>query len=280
MTGNTLYLSGSFGTELKLGDVTLPGLCCSNPKPFIARFDTAGNQLWAKHGNTTYESKGGVSDIKTDLDGNLYVAGGYFTCYGVYCTEGDYFIEKYNSGGDVLWRREFKHPDGDGCSSFDFDAYGNIYNVGKTMAADFIDHHSERASNSYGVGKLATRQTTRKRIARPKADRVQYNCSENGFINLKAIGQQLKWYEDAELKQLDFEGAEYARFFTSTDTLYVTQTIDNEESLPKQIIVYKPSFASLNISYSKDTLSVPFDELVGYQWYYKGEKILTGRHHQ
>jgi len=271
ITGNTLYLSGSFGTELKMGDVTLPGLCCGNPKPFIARFDTAGNQVWAKHGHTTYESKGAVSDIKTDLDGNLYASGGYFTCYGVFCTEGDYFIEKYNSSGDVQWRREFNHPDGDVCPSFDFDASGNIYNVGKTMAADFINKYSEAASNSYGIGKLATGQTTRRRITRPRAERVQYLCSADGLITLKASGQQLKWYEDAALKQRAYEGAAYTRTFTATDTLYVTQTIGATESLPKQVIVYKPSIESMEIKYSKDTLSVPFDELVGYQWYFNGE---------
>ncbi|MDX9748048.1 MAG: T9SS type A sorting domain-containing protein [Paludibacter sp.] len=280
ITGNTLYLSGSFGTELKMGDVTLYGLCCGNPKPFIARFDTAGNQVWAKYGHTTYESKGGISDIKTDLDGNLYATGGYFTCYGVHCTEGDYFLEKYNSSGNVQWRADFNHPSGDGCPSFDFDAYGNIYNTGRTMAANFIDPYSENASNSYGIGKLATGQTTRRRISRPQAERVQYICSDNGLITLKATGVQLKWYKDATLQQRVHEGPEYTQHFTTTDTLYVTQTIGTTESLPKQVIVYKPSLDTVHIEYSKDTLSVDFDELVGYQWYYQGTKIETARHHR
>lgn len=279
LSGNTLYISGSFTVEMKIGEVTLPGLCCSNPKPFIARFDTAGNQVWAKLGNTTYESKGSISYTKTDGDGNLYVAGGYFTCYGVHCTEGDYFIEKYNSSGSVQWRLDFNHESGDGCSSFDFDNSGNLYLAARTMAADFTNPRSESATNSFGIGKLATGQTTARPIERPRGARVQYLCDPVGTIRLVANGQNLKWYEDASLKLKVHEGNDYLRQITSTDTVYVTQTIGNSESRPKQVIIYKPQLEEYTIDYVKDTLSTSYNEMIGYQWYYNSEKIITANRH-
>ena len=279
LSGSTLYISGSFSVEMKIGGVTLPGLCCSNPKPFIARFDTAGNQVWAKLGHTTYESKGGISYTKADGDGNLYVAGGYFTCYGTFCTEGDYFIEKYNSSGSVQWRVDFNHASGDACTSFDFDNSGNLYLVARTMAADFTNPRSESATNSFGIGKLATGQTTARPIERPRGARVQYLCDPEGNIRLAASGQNLKWYDDATLKLKVHQGNEYLRQLTSTDTVYVTQTIGNSESRPKQVIIYKPLLDEYSIKYVKDTLSTSYNEMIGYQWYYNSEKIAAANRH-
>lgn len=279
LSGNSLYISGSFSGEMKTGGITLQGLCCSNPKPFVAKYDTAGNQIWAKTGNTTYENKGTITASKADLDGNLYVTGGYFTCYGVYCTEGDYFIEKYNPAGNVIWRMDFNHPSGDACTSFDFDASGNFYLAGRTMASDFTNPRSEAAFNSFGFGKLTTNQPAPRRIDRPGGDRIQYNCSPDGFVTLNAVGQNLKWYDDANLKNKIHEGNSLQRIFTATDTVYITQTIGTAESRPKQMIVYKPATVANAILHIKDTLYIPADELLRYQWYFNSQKIPGANQH-
>jgi hypothetical protein len=279
LSGNTLYISGSFNVEMKIGGVTLPGLCCSNPKPFIARFDTAGNQIWAKTGTTTYENKGTITTTKADQEGNLYVAGGYFTCYGTYCTESDYFVEKYNRDGSALWRVDFNHANGDACSSIDFDANGHLYLAGRTMAADFTNSKSESAINSYGIGKINTGQPTPKRIERPKANRIQYTCSGDDFINLQASGQNLKWYDDEQLTLKVHEGPTYVRAFTSTDTVYVTQTIGSNESRPGMVIAYRPPLDSYTITYQKDTLAVPFNDRIAYRWYYNSEQLENADRH-
>lgn len=279
LSGNSLYISGSFNVEMKIGGVTLPGLCCSNPKPFIARFDTAGNQIWAKTGNTTYENKGTITTTKADLEGNLYVAGGYFTCYGILCTESDYFIEKYNSGGSLQWRVDFNHESSDACTSFDFDNSGNLYLAARTKAAEFTNPRSEPATNSFGIGKLATGQPTLRRIERPKAKRIQYTCIGEDSINLQASGQNIKWYDDEQLTRKVHDGPAYKRAFTSSDTVYVTQTIGNNESRPGMVIAYRPPLESYTITYQKDTLVVPFNDRIAYRWYYNSEQLENADRH-
>lgn len=101
----------------------------------IKQFDTQGNPGWSTpiypidSPSETY-----VHGITADPTGNIYVAGitkgsleainlGYF----------DAFVRKYDSGGAILWTRQFGTNAVDYANSLTTDAAGNIYIAGSTM---------------------------------------------------------------------------------------------------------------------------------------------------
>ena len=105
--GNS-YITGEFGGSGVFDNITL------SPNPiaralFVAKYDPAGNVLWAKedaHGSC--DPKG----IALDRWGNIYVTGGFFgtvrfgsEAIGAAKQDGDMFLVKYDSGGNFLWVR-------------------------------------------------------------------------------------------------------------------------------------------------------------------------------
>ena len=44
---NYLFLSGSMYSGITFEDIYIDGICCQNPKPYIAKYDTIGNIVWA-----------------------------------------------------------------------------------------------------------------------------------------------------------------------------------------------------------------------------------------
>ena len=111
-----LYLTGSFYNTVNFGSSTLTSRGWRDI--FIAKFDTAGNAVWAKQGG------GKGSDdysygITTDSNGNVF-ATGYFQDTAFFETDtliadidpfGDareIFIAKYNPAGSLLWAKQSK----------------------------------------------------------------------------------------------------------------------------------------------------------------------------
>ncbi|MEN9640405.1 MAG: hypothetical protein RLZZ262_2274, partial [Bacteroidota bacterium] len=108
-----IVVSGSFtSATITLGNITLFN---ANPAGtssdiFFAKYDAAGNVLWAK-------SSGGInwdngSQVATDKFGNVFVTGYYASSQitfgattlnnsGIY----DVFLAKYDAGGNFLWAR-------------------------------------------------------------------------------------------------------------------------------------------------------------------------------
>lgn len=271
-----IYISGAFSVSMSIEGTTLEGLCCSNPKPYIARYDSSGNLKWAKTGNTTYEAKGRPTDIKVDLDGNLYLTGEFFTCSGTpgSCTENDFYIEKYNNSGNVLWRKEFRSSGFDSSHAIDFDNNGFVYSIGNTTMSDnFVDKIDDTMVNSICVLKLNTNAPTLKRPERPEINRLQYICRDVSLFSLVAKGQNVKWYDNVDMQRPIYSGGTYEKNFQFTDTLYVTQTINSVESWPKEVIVYKADLSSEFIKYNRDTLYVTNNDFLSYKWSYNGDPI-------
>jgi hypothetical protein len=266
---NHIYISGSFSERLSIENTVLNGPCCSGPKPYIAKYDLQGNFIWAK----TTNGEGNTKEVKLDLDGNLYLTGTNFDCFGVFCTEYDYYIEKYGSSGNLIWRKDFKNSSYDLAEGMDIDNNGFLYVAAYTLAENSIDEKSKTATNSLGIGKLNTLSTTTKRPARPIINRLFFNCNVSELKSLRAIGQNIKWYDTATLSHQVHTGELLERNFQNTDTLYVTQTIHNIESWPKEVIVYKVDLSNEKVSYKKDTLSVVPNKNFSYQWMYNGNAI-------
>ena len=135
-----LYITGqflgtvNFGSSSTLTDIGWGDI-------FIAKFDTAGNAVWAKQGGGNKWEDYGM-DITTDSNGNVFVTGvfqdtAYFETdtliaeIDVFGTGGrDIFIAKYNAAGNLLWVKQSKGTDlglGFGIAT---DMEGNAYVTG------------------------------------------------------------------------------------------------------------------------------------------------------
>lgn len=136
-------IAGRFGSSIiNFGAITLSNAdnTGQHDDMFIAKYNTTGNELWAKNA-------GGTSDdvtysITADVNSNIYAVG-YFqsptitfgtttlTKNGV---DKDIFIVKYGSGGNVLWAKSAGGADQDLANCVIVDALGNSYVVGNFLS--------------------------------------------------------------------------------------------------------------------------------------------------
>jgi hypothetical protein len=272
---NHLYLSGSAYTlGIVIDGFTIPGICCQNPKPFIAKCTTDGEVAWALPAYTTHQEKGLTADIKVDNASNLYLVGSYFTAYGLLSTENDIYVEKYNPQGVHQWRKEITTYSSDFVNAVDIDNAGYCYVMGTTVAKDFINQAESTAKN-VGVGQLNTMGSTYKKTERPKIARTHVVCGINAVIVLVAEGANIKWYSDPSATNLVYSGNEYNLSPSQNEILYVTQTVNNIESWPKQVFVNISTINAAALSFDGSSLSVTYNENYQYQWFYQENLLAT-----
>jgi hypothetical protein len=106
---------------------TFPGQISSgNEDAFLAKYDTAGNQVWLRQfGTTGFDSANAVA---TDNGGNVYVAGESDSSDGV-----GVFLAKYDTAGNQLWIRQFESGGGDVAQAVATAATGQVYVAGRTF---------------------------------------------------------------------------------------------------------------------------------------------------
>jgi len=142
-TGGSVYVTGPFWgdsitfdniTVLRQGTLSYP----YNENIFIAKYDGAGNVLWAKgiYGNGDQSSNG----IATDLSGNVYVTGnflpdsisvGSMTLHNATDTGyTDAFVLKYDALGNVVWVKDIGGDDNDAGTAVATDNNGNLFVCG------------------------------------------------------------------------------------------------------------------------------------------------------
>lgn len=128
----------------------------STPTPDCAtiKYDSTGNQLWAK----TYNGTGDYSDegnaVRVDASGNTYVSG-WTSQTGTYL---DYLILKYYPNGDTAWIRTYNGPASanDVSSAMALDKAGNVYVTGWSWTAGGDDKNYDYATiKYYPDGKIA-----------------------------------------------------------------------------------------------------------------------------
>lgn len=108
-----VYVTGVFSDSLTLGAFTLTSFAYESV-PFIAKYDTGGNVLWAEKGNTpSLYSGGSAYAITIDALGNPYIAGrfGDTVIFGSYTliahpVNTGVFLAKYDPSGNVLWAEQ------------------------------------------------------------------------------------------------------------------------------------------------------------------------------
>jgi len=106
--GNS-FVAGSFSGSLIIGFDTLIDSSIGYGNPFIVKYDSTGNILWARNGvGYAY----GNNWVITDADGNVYLTGGMedtiitfdtITLIAQYNSYNAMFIVKYNSSGHAVY---------------------------------------------------------------------------------------------------------------------------------------------------------------------------------
>jgi len=266
-----LYLSGSLYSGITFDGIYIEGICCQEPKPYIAKYDIEGNVIWAQGAFTTYEENGVPVDIKVNYAGNLYLTGSYFTCYG--CTESDIYLEEYAADGTHIWRKEFVMNNSESTRAIDLDNQGYAYYVGYNSSENFIDENLPYFPNTLGIAQLNTLASTYKKTPRPQIERMHTVCELGVNVTLNAIGDNIKWYSDPNLNNLVFQGNSYTFQTNESLKLYVTQTVNNITSWPKEVIVNISELDSAELSFDDPILTATYNPLFAYQWFYLDEPI-------
>jgi len=104
---------------------------------FIVKYDTNGNELWAKQFGSSMLDVGGRV-IVDSLD-NVYVTGN--TRGNLFATnagEYDIFIAKYDADGNELWTKQFGSSMRDSHGGLTIDSFDNVYVAGSTNG-DFFE---------------------------------------------------------------------------------------------------------------------------------------------
>jgi len=130
-SGN-VFLTGTFKDSADFGDTTLTS--AGRYDVFVAKYEAAGNVLWARSAGGAGPKEGWGA--ATDGSGNVLVTGLFYTSASFGSTtltsvgDGDVFVAKYDTAGNVLWARS------GGSASFDYgsgvatDGSGNVFVTG------------------------------------------------------------------------------------------------------------------------------------------------------
>lgn len=117
-------------------DGTLPGQSLvGGYDAYIARFDPSGNMVWARqYGSELYDHGYGVT---MDAASNIYVVGDTDGALPGQANAGvrDAIAVKYDSNGNMVWRRQFGSGLYDNAQGVAVDSSGNAYVAGSTNGA-------------------------------------------------------------------------------------------------------------------------------------------------
>jgi hypothetical protein len=152
-SGN-VYVTGSYGSPfITFGTDTLttPN---NSPDIFIVKYDSSGNELWAKRagGNGIDQGYG----ITTDTFGNIYVTG-YYSDFMILGTDSlsiggeNFFIAKFDALGNEVWARSGDCPSTNRCWSVTTDVSGNVYVTGE-YGSTYLSFGADTIVNTNGFG--------------------------------------------------------------------------------------------------------------------------------
>jgi|APLak6261682215_1056145.scaffolds.fasta_scaffold02099_2 hypothetical protein len=149
-TGN-LFATGSFTGTAIFGTFTTTS--AGSDDAFIGQVDASGNTIgFNKIGGTSSE-KGNA--IKVDASGNAYI-GGQFTGTALFgavalTSSGstDAFVAKVNSGGSVIWAKQYGGIGVDGIASISVNSANNIYVGGLYTSPSNIGSNVFTSGNSF-----------------------------------------------------------------------------------------------------------------------------------
>ncbi|MDD1447496.1 FG-GAP-like repeat-containing protein, partial [Dolichospermum sp. ST_sed8] len=119
---------------------------------FIAKFDSQGNQVWAKQiGGADDDS---ITSTTTDSLGNIYASGSFNGTTNIYGQQlisnggNDIFIAKFDSQGNRVWSKQIGGSGLDYVNSLTTDSLGNVYVSGYFNGT--INIYGEQLISGYG----------------------------------------------------------------------------------------------------------------------------------
>ncbi|MFH1320411.1 MAG: SBBP repeat-containing protein [Bacteroidota bacterium] len=135
-----IYITGKFNdsADFDPGAGTAILTSTGDKDIFFAKYDSAGNYLWAKNIGSASSDNG--HSITVDVSGNVYITGDFYntadfdpgagtanlTPVGMY----DIFLAKYDSSGNYLWAKRLGSPDFDCGYSITTDESSNVLITG------------------------------------------------------------------------------------------------------------------------------------------------------
>ncbi len=133
---SNVYTTCMFSDTIVIGADTLISMTAI---PFIAKYDSSGNPLWAK--KIPFTGGPYLYDLKADSIGNIYTTGEYIGT-GILGTDtitnstsnGSFYIAKYNTNGIAQWGQTAIGNDGSIGEGISVDSYGNSY-----ISGTFLD---------------------------------------------------------------------------------------------------------------------------------------------
>jgi hypothetical protein len=132
-SGNILVTGYFSSSSISFGTTTLTN--AGNSDIFIVKYDTGGNVLWAKSEGGSAFDKG--NSIFTDVSGNILVTGFFISSSITFGTTtltnagtANFFIVKYDAGGNVLWAKSGGGSANDESTNVSTDVSGNILVTG------------------------------------------------------------------------------------------------------------------------------------------------------
>lgn len=132
-SSNNIYLTGYIISNASFGDINL--VSYGGRDVFIAKMDSDGNFLWAKHAGGSEDDWG--YDITVDSSGNIYITGDFrlTASFGAVqitsAGEEDIFAAKLDNDGNFLWAKKAGGSGSNTGYRITTDSFGNPYITGK-----------------------------------------------------------------------------------------------------------------------------------------------------
>jgi hypothetical protein len=143
-------LYGTADFDPGLASYTLASNSSAYDDGFIAKYDSAGNFIWANNIGGSASSDCFARSVAVDTSGNVFATGGFYGVVdfdsgpGIYAvtsftnTNYDVFITKLTSAGNFIWAKKMGGNSDDESYLIDLDKYCNIYCTGMFQGtADF-----------------------------------------------------------------------------------------------------------------------------------------------
>ncbi len=137
-----VYVTGNYKGHMDFGSTNLPATGSSAPEVYLAKYDSAGSNIWVRRGIGNYGEDS--TAVSVDPAGNVFITGilrgtmtlGTFNL--VSAGADDMFMAKFDADGNVLWARRAGGSGYDQGNGIAADTAGNVYVTGWfSGSADF-----------------------------------------------------------------------------------------------------------------------------------------------
>lgn len=160
---NNSYITGKYYWSAKFGSTTIETGGTYDSDIFVAKFNAAGDAVWAKRAGRTTTSQSSYDQgnaIAVDASGNSFVTGSFSgTAYfgndsiASNATFEDIFLAKYDSAGNIIWVKSAGGTSNDYGYGISIDGLGNAYITGSFIGEANFDTISISSNQDAFVAK-------------------------------------------------------------------------------------------------------------------------------